>query len=101
MPRNRDFREMICRIGDNAPPVFWMLPGVRRAAGGFCLQRNLGIPLPASTQWDIVEEAAKRVAPAYAALIEEAAQGDVLHNDDTPMKILELMKKKERKGDDG
>ena len=65
------------------------------------LQNNLGIPLPASTQWDIVEEAAKRVAPAFAALIGEAAQGDVLHNDDTSMKILEFMKKKERKGDDG
>lgn len=64
------------------------------------LQRNFGIPLSASTQWDIVERAAKRIAPAYAELTREAAQGDVLHNDDTPMKILELMKKKGQ-GDDG
>jgi transposase len=63
------------------------------------LQQNLGIPLPASTQWDIVAPAAKKVAPAYAELIRQAAQDDVFHNDDTPMKILELMKK--RKGDDG
>ena len=68
------------------------------------LQKNFKIPLPASTQWDVVERAAKLVAPAYAELLREAAQGDVLHNDDTSMKILELMKEnKEKKGkvDDG
>jgi transposase len=64
------------------------------------LERNLGIPLSASTQWDIVERVSKRIAPAYGELMREAAQGDVLYNDDTPMKILELMKKK-GKGDDG
>jgi len=63
------------------------------------LQGNLGIPLPASTQWDIVERAAKLVAPAFDELIREAAQGDVLHNDDTPMKILQYMEKKERRRD--
>lgn len=61
------------------------------------LQENLGIPLPASTQWDIVARAAKLVAPAFEELIREAAQGDVLHNDDTPMKILEYMERKERR----
>ena len=65
------------------------------------LQENLGIPLPASTQWDIVERAAKLVAPAFEELIREAAQGDVLHNDDTPMKILEYMERKERREDGG
>jgi transposase len=67
------------------------------------LQKNFGIPLPAATQWDIVERLSKLVAPAYTQLIREAAQGDVLHNDDTPMKVLQLMeenkKRKERKGD--
>ncbi len=65
------------------------------------LQENLGIPLPASTQWDIVHRAAKLVAPAFEELIREAAQGDVLHNDDTPMKILEYMERKERREDGG
>jgi transposase len=65
------------------------------------LQANLGIPLPPSTQWDVVNGAAKLVAPVYRALIDEAAQGDVLHNDDTPMKILEYMAKKEEKRDVG
>ena len=60
------------------------------------LQGNLGIPLPASTQWDIVNDAAKMIEPVYDELIRQAAQGEVLHNDDTTMKILELMGKRAR-----
>ena len=57
------------------------------------LQESMGIPLPASTQWDIVENAAnKGPHPAYRELIRQAAQSDVIHNDDTPAKILEVMK---------
>ncbi len=55
------------------------------------LQENLGIPLPASTQWDIVEAQAERAEPVFEELVRQAAQGDVLHNDDTGVKILELM----------
>jgi transposase len=55
------------------------------------LQGHLGIPLPASTQWDIVAAVAAALAPAFAELIRQAAQGEVLHNDDTTVKILELM----------
>jgi len=55
------------------------------------LEKNLGIPLPAATQWDLVKEASERIKAVYHAIIDEAAQGEVLHNDDTPMKILELM----------
>lgn len=57
------------------------------------LQDNLEIPLPASTQWEIVAETAKVLEPIYEDLIREAAQGAVLHNDDTSMTILELMGK--------
>ena len=56
------------------------------------LQRSMGIPLPVSTQWDIVRNAAERIEPAYQELIRQAAQGEVLYNDDTSMKILSLMK---------
>jgi transposase len=56
------------------------------------LQESLGIPLPASTQWDVASEASPIFLPVYGELIRQAAQGKVLHNDDTPMKILELMK---------
>lgn len=55
------------------------------------LQEGLGIPLPASTQWEIVEAVAAVVQPAYDELIRQAAQGEVLHNDDTTVKILEFM----------
>ncbi len=55
------------------------------------LQGHLEIPLPASTQWDIVHAVAASLAPAFAELVRQAAQGDVLHNDDTTVKILELM----------
>jgi transposase len=55
------------------------------------LQGHLQIPLPASTQWDIVDAVAANLAPAFTELIRQAAQGDVLHNDDTTVKILELM----------
>ena len=55
---------------------------------------NLRIPLPASTQWDIVNATSKPVAPAYHELIRQAAQGDVPHNDDTTVKILEFMGKR-------
>jgi hypothetical protein len=52
------------------------------------LQQSLGIPLPASTQWEIVEKSAALVKPAFEELIRQAAQGEVLYNDDTTMKIL-------------
>ncbi len=55
------------------------------------LQRNLQIPLPASTQWDVVHALASLVAPAFAELLRQAAQGEVLHNDDTTVKILALL----------
>jgi transposase len=56
------------------------------------LQGDLGIPLPSSTQWDIVEEAAGKITPIHAEFIRQAAQGRLLHNDDTSMKVLELRK---------
>jgi hypothetical protein len=55
------------------------------------LQGHLETPLPASTQWDVVAVVAGLLAPAFDELIRQAAQGDVLHNDDTTVKILALM----------
>ncbi len=71
--------------------------GILKYGAGFPFNRleklegNLGIPLPAATQWDLVKGASGVLEPVFNALIDEAAQGEVLHNDDTPMKILELM----------
>jgi transposase len=58
------------------------------------LQGSVGIPLPASTQWGIVLEIFKIIHPACKELIRQAAQGDVLYNDDTTMRILALMGKR-------
>ncbi len=54
------------------------------------LQGQLGIPLPAATQWEVVEEAAELMKPARDELIRQAAQGEVVHNDDTSMRVLHL-----------
>ncbi len=54
------------------------------------LESQLGIPLPAATQWEIVEEAAEPMRPAWEELIRQAAQGEVLHNDDTSVRVLHL-----------
>jgi len=61
------------------------------------LQKSLDLPLPASTQWDVVRTAAEAVSPAHQELVRQAAQGEVLHNDDTPAKILELMGERRQK----
>jgi hypothetical protein len=58
------------------------------------LQGSLGIPLPASTQWEIIDDAFQLIEPAYAELIRQAAQGEVLYNDDTTVRILERMGKR-------
>jgi transposase len=56
------------------------------------LERHLGIPLPAATQWEIVQETAEVIKPARDELLRQAAQGEVLHNDDTSMRILRLVR---------
>lgn len=54
------------------------------------LEASLGIPLPSSTQWEIVAETAEGIRPAFDELIRQAAQGEVFYNDDTSMKVLAL-----------
>ncbi len=60
------------------------------------LQESLGIPMPASTQWDIVVAQAERAEPVFEELVRQAAQGEVVHNDDTTVKILEVMGERAR-----
>src|SRR5216683_2041933 len=54
------------------------------------LQEHLGMPLPATTQWDLMAAAAQRIRLVLEELIRQAAQGSVMHNDDTSMRILRL-----------
>jgi len=65
------------------------------------LQAGLGIPLPAGTQWELVSEAADKMQPAYDELVNQAAQGELLYNDDTTMKILELEAQSGNDSEDG
>jgi len=61
------------------------------------LQGSCELPLAASTQWDIVSAAVPLFVAAYEELIRQAAQGDVVYNDDTTIKILELMGQRAKK----
>lgn len=54
------------------------------------LEAQLGIPMPAATQWEMVEEGAELLKPARDELIRQAAQEGLLHNDDTSMRVLKL-----------
>ena len=56
------------------------------------LQQSLGIPLADSTQWDLVEQMGNRVYPALGEFERQAAAGDVVYNDDTINKIIDLLK---------
>jgi len=58
------------------------------------IQLSAGVPLSASTQWEVVRDAVE-LGPraAYDQLVWLAAQGELLHNDDTRMRVLELMAK--------
>lgn len=54
------------------------------------LQANFGIPLPASTQYELAEGAARTFTPVYEEYQNQAANAELVHNDDTTMKVLEL-----------
>jgi hypothetical protein len=53
-------------------------------------QAGLGIPLPAATQCEILAEVAVMLQVVLQELIRQAAQGEVVHNDDTGMRVLIL-----------
>ena len=54
-------------------------------------QKMMGFPLADATQWDLVESLADCVYPAFYCLEKHAANGHVVHNDDSYVKIIELM----------
>ena len=60
------------------------------------LQRAMRIPLPAATQWELVREALPQLVPAWDELLRQAAQGEVVYNDDTTMKVLALTAEQRR-----
>src|SRR5690606_452936 len=56
------------------------------------LQKSLGVPLPASTQWERVEGLTNSVYPVYQEMINLAAQVEVVYTDDTTARVLGLKK---------
>ena len=56
------------------------------------MEELMGIPLPAATQWEVVADAAELIKPVRDELLRQAAQGEVLHNDDTGMRVLRLVR---------
>ncbi len=65
------------------------------------LQAYLGMPLPSSTQWDIMYAYKPVMSALYQALWTEAANGTGICYDDTSVKVLEEIqaKKKANKGE--
>jgi len=55
------------------------------------LQGNMGLPLPASTQWHIIEKLQRVGTPAFSELVRKGAQSGTFYNDDTSMRVVELM----------
>jgi len=58
------------------------------------MQQDFGVPLPQSTQWELMAESAKDLEPLRQPLIAAAAAAELLHNDDTPMRVQSLKKEK-------
>lgn len=54
------------------------------------MQKVLGIPLPPSTQYEILEEDAIALKPIHKEMLRRVAQASVIHTDDTSMKILKV-----------
>jgi len=54
------------------------------------LQQSLGVPLPESTQWELLVPLFQLARPILEELLRQTAQSPVLHNDDTSMRILDL-----------
>ena len=54
------------------------------------LQLSLGVPLPASVQWEQANRVARELAPVFDHLQYLAAQSAVVYSDDTTMKVAAL-----------
>jgi transposase len=80
-----------------APSVGPML-GYLRFGGGVPhyrldkMQADVGVRLPASTQWELMAKAGQALEPVQEALLTLAAQGQLIHNDDTTMRVQSLAK---------
>ena len=61
------------------------------------LQKNLGVPVPSSTQWELVRDAVPEFWPVFECLRMLAARSPLMVSDDSTMPILEYMGKRRNK----
>jgi transposase len=69
------------------------LPWHRQAA----LQRMCGVPLAESVMWERCEALADAALPIYLRLVRLGANGELIHTDDTKVRILSCLKEDEEK----
>ena len=62
-------------------------------------QIHFGVPLPASTQWKLIAAASPTPQVVYDALIDRAANGSIIHTDDTTMRVQSLRQEISEKHD--
>jgi transposase len=55
-------------------------------------QQDCGVPLPSGTQWELMQGHARELEPLWEELLRQAADGEVVYNDDTTARILSLEK---------
>jgi transposase len=55
------------------------------------LQKHMKLPVPASTQSEVLHQHASVFEPVFAELERQGAQGDLIHNDDTYARVLAFM----------
>lgn len=63
------------------------------------LQESVGVPLPASVQWEQALRTAEALEPVEQHLLHLGAQSAVFYNDDTPMRIASVRKQIESEKD--
>ena len=59
-------------------------------------QAMLGVPMPDATQWDQIERVGDCCYVVFACLETLAAQGELIHQDDTSVRILPLMQENQQ-----
>lgn len=63
-------------------------------------QKFIGVPLPDSTQFDKIEDVANCSHPIFKQMEQFAANGHLMHGDDTGVKIQSFIKENKLLGDD-
>jgi transposase len=86
--------------GDKYSPSVGIMLAIERYGAGKPMYRTakwqllFGVPMPAATQWELIDAASKAPLAVYQALIPAAGQAEIFHDDDTRMFIEELARQR-------